>query len=235
MSLATSLVDIANINSSVTRSNFSEADLDKLATLILNAGGLVRPLILERISIDQFKVLKGHFEYYAAVRASERDSSYEMVRAFVVEPSNKETIEEQIRALDGEEALQDLHSASRVENLSIDNLDAIELKVRQDNLESRLDRLILEQGKFGQALEKKVRDLENQIAKPEIPLLEALNTFDAQRLSVRLKNSNLSRKVIEKIVSEREKKGEFLSFSDVTKRVKGFGAVSMLRVVDNCL
>jgi predicted nucleic acid-binding OB-fold protein len=234
MSLATSLVDIANINSSVTRSSFSETTLDKLATLILRAGGLVRPLILERISIDKFEVLEGHFEYYAAVRASERDSSYEMVRAFVVEPSNKETIEEQIRALGGDEPQSSL-SASRPKTLNIDNLDAVELKVRQDNLESRLDGLILEQGKFSQGLEKRIRDLESQIAKPETPLLEAFNTFDARKLSVRLKNSNLTGKIIEKIVIEREKKGEFLSFSDVTKRVKGFGVVSMLKVIDNCL
>jgi len=65
-----SLVDVKDITSNMTRSSFPEADLDRIAQMILDCEGIIRPLVLkltgQRVAVD------GHFEYYAAVRAREK-------------------------------------------------------------------------------------------------------------------------------------------------------------------
>ncbi len=42
------MVDIDSVTSSFPRSQFTETDLDVLAEVILNAGGLIKPLLLKK-------------------------------------------------------------------------------------------------------------------------------------------------------------------------------------------
>ena len=78
-------VDIANISSETPRSNFEESDLEQLADLILQADGLLRPLIIKESGLEKYTVVEGHREYYAAVKAKEKDrQKAEMVNAFVI-------------------------------------------------------------------------------------------------------------------------------------------------------
>jgi len=79
-----SLVDVKDITSNMTRSSFSEADLDRIAQMILDCEGIIRPLVL-KLTGQRVAVVDGHFEYYAAVRAREKDPRKgEMVNAFVI-------------------------------------------------------------------------------------------------------------------------------------------------------
>ncbi|MCZ0904856.1 ParB N-terminal domain-containing protein, partial [Microcoleus sp. HI-ES] len=69
-----SLVAVKRITSAVPRSNFAEPDLEKLARLILESGGLINPIIVRRNGMDAYEIVDGDFEYYAAVRAKEIES-----------------------------------------------------------------------------------------------------------------------------------------------------------------
>lgn len=85
-----SIVEIEGVISTVPRSNFDEADLDILADSILESGGILKPLILKKIGFEKYEVIDGHFEYYAAVRAREKNPNRgEIVNAFII-PAEKE-------------------------------------------------------------------------------------------------------------------------------------------------
>ncbi|MTJ54203.1 hypothetical protein FJR38_16890 [Anabaena sp. UHCC 0253] len=84
------IVEIEGVTSSVPRSNFEEADLDILADAILESGEILKPLILKKIGFEKYEVVDGHFEYYAAVRAREKNRHKgKIVNAFII-PAEKE-------------------------------------------------------------------------------------------------------------------------------------------------
>ncbi len=100
MKLSPSLVAVKKINSTLPSSKFSEDDLNRAAELILKAEGIINPLILRRTSQESYEVLDGHFEYYAAAKAREKDPlKGEMIGAFIIEPENQEVFKEQVKAL----------------------------------------------------------------------------------------------------------------------------------------
>ncbi|WP_237741530.1 ParB N-terminal domain-containing protein [Anabaena sp. PCC 7108] len=83
-------MEIDGVTSNVPRSNFDEADLDTLADSILESGGILKPLVLKKIGFEKYEVIDGHFEYYAAVRAREKNPNRgEIVNAFII-PAEKE-------------------------------------------------------------------------------------------------------------------------------------------------
>ncbi len=78
-------VDIINISSDISISEFDDSEIERLADLILATGGLLRPLLLTQTSVDRYIILQGDLEYYAAVRAKEKDSrKAETVNAFII-------------------------------------------------------------------------------------------------------------------------------------------------------
>ncbi len=80
-----SIVMVDDISSSVPRSTFPAATLDDAAELILEMGGLIRPLILQQDGIDSYIVVDGDLEYWAAVRAEEiNPMEGETINAFVI-------------------------------------------------------------------------------------------------------------------------------------------------------
>lgn len=108
MKLSTSLVAVKKINSKLPRSNFSDVNLSRVSELILKAEGIINPLILRRTSQETYEVLDGHFEYYAATKAREKDPlKGEMIGAFIIEPENEEVLKEQILAFRGRETVTD--------------------------------------------------------------------------------------------------------------------------------
>ncbi|MGL4502639.1 MAG: hypothetical protein ACRCU2_26490, partial [Planktothrix sp.] len=95
-----SLVDVKSINSTVSRSTLSETVLDSLSDLILECEGLLKPVVLKRTGPESYTVVDGHLEYYAAVRAKEKNPRKgEMVNAFVISPKNEEIIIKQTELL----------------------------------------------------------------------------------------------------------------------------------------
>lgn len=97
-----SLVDVKSIISDVPRSNFVEADLDNLADMILETGGIIRPLVVKMTGAESYTVVDGHFEYYAAVRSKEKDPRKgEMVNAFIISPKSEQIVKKQAEAMGG--------------------------------------------------------------------------------------------------------------------------------------
>lgn len=93
-------VDVKEIKSDVPRSDFSEELIEQLADEILECKGILRPLVLKQENLESFVVLDGHLEYYAAVRAREKNPRQaEMVNAFVVSQKEEETVRKQIQTL----------------------------------------------------------------------------------------------------------------------------------------
>ncbi|MEG4422923.1 MULTISPECIES: ParB N-terminal domain-containing protein [unclassified Microcoleus] len=98
--LSPSLVAVKKITSAVPRSNFAEPDLEKLAQLILELGGLINPIIVRRNGMDAYEIVDGDFEYYAAAKAREiHPQKGETIGAFILEPENEGLLLEQVQAL----------------------------------------------------------------------------------------------------------------------------------------
>ncbi|WP_310489793.1 ParB/Srx family N-terminal domain-containing protein, partial [Chamaesiphon sp. VAR_69_metabat_338] len=84
------------------KSNFVESELEQLADLILATDGLLRPLILQEIKPGKYQVIEGHREYYAAVRAKEKNiAKAEMVNAFVIDANHQKSAIAQLALLSG--------------------------------------------------------------------------------------------------------------------------------------
>ena len=98
--LLVSLVLVKKITSTVPRSNFAERDLEKLAQLILELGGLINPIVLRRNGMDAYEIVDGNFEYYAATKAREiNPMKGETIGAFILEPENEGLLLEQVQTL----------------------------------------------------------------------------------------------------------------------------------------
>lgn len=131
MKLSTSLVPVKKINSTVDRSKFSEDELERAAKLILEAEGIINPLILRRTSLESYEVIDGHFEYCAAAKAREKDPRKgEMIGAFIIEPENEEVLKEQVEVLRKQVSVENDTKPS-LENLSQDKLESFNYQVEQ--------------------------------------------------------------------------------------------------------
>jgi len=94
------LIDIKNITSKLPKSNFKVAEIEMLADLILATDGLIRPLILQTAGVEQYTVIEGHLEYYAAARAKEKNLlKAEHVNAFIIPAKLQRSALEQIALL----------------------------------------------------------------------------------------------------------------------------------------
>jgi ParB-like nuclease domain len=90
-------VDVKSISSTVPKSKFKKAEIDRLADAILSADGLLRPLILQQTGVEKYTIIEGHREYYAAVRAKEKDlKKAEMVNAFIIDANLQKSAIEQL-------------------------------------------------------------------------------------------------------------------------------------------
>ncbi len=223
------LVDVKSINSDVPRSQFQEAELDHLADLILEVGGLLKPLSLRQGKGESYTVVEGHREYYAAVRAREKDPRKgEMINAFIL------SIEDESKILNQSEALMPQQKGSTSIKAETSPLD-----LRLTNLDTRLDQAILElksnQKSEIQRLESEIHNLKERIPKPLEPLT-AFNTLDAVALTKMLNRAGIKGKradaISSKVLSERKKK-QFADFQDIVKRINGFSDKSLITVLDS--
>ena len=97
-------VDIADINPSVLEDTFSQTKLDNLANLIIEMGGLIRPVILKKADNkkvgERYDIISGDLEYYASVIANQKSPDIEMINAFVVDEEAKSIALQQIDLCD---------------------------------------------------------------------------------------------------------------------------------------
>jgi hypothetical protein len=118
-----SLVDVRAIQSNVPRSNFSEEQIEQLADMILECEGVLNVISLSQTGINNYIVLAGDLEYYAAVRAKEKNPRQgEMINAVIVQPSNQDTLLKQADFLK--------NCASSVEQTGVTPLEETSLEVQ---------------------------------------------------------------------------------------------------------
>lgn len=223
------LVDVKSIKSNVPRSDFRVDDLDRLAQSILASGGLLAPLLLKQVDLEHYEVLSGDYEYYAAVRAREIDPrAGEMVNAFVVSSQHQEAARDQAALL-----------TKMVDSPqpAINGGSAI-AETRLTNLESRLDEAIRDLKQAHAAdikrLEQAISQVKDQLPQPIAPL-QAFNMLSVPELRQKLAAANIKGKTAESLITaidKERKKSQFMSLSEVVKRIKGLGEKRMLSIVD---
>lgn len=219
-------IDVKEIKSDLPRSNFSEQEIDQLADLILEGSGVLRPLILKQSGIDSFEVLDGHLEYYASVRAREKQPQQgEMVSAFVVSSKEETAIKKQIQLLRRDEFSGISPSKPPRDDEESSNWIS--------SFETRLSEIreVLFQTK--REHEYRFDQIEKHFAeKQQSDLLDMLNTLEKQDLIVQLSRCGLAKVKAEAIYNARDEQ-EFDSYQDVAKRTKGIGASGILSLIDN--
>ena len=189
--LSPSLVAVKKITSTVPRVNFRDRDLEKVAQLILELGGLINPIILRRNGMDAYEIVDGDFEYYAAAKAREINPlKGETIGAFILEPENEELLLEQVQALRKCIITEDLVEIPETgflsENTSSQPADSIKnpvslvespsLEQRLTNIEAQfviqIDELKAEYTREKQALAQSLQEIENRILQQVSLLVE---------------------------------------------------------------
>ena len=216
------MVDVESVTSNVPRSNFQEADLEILADLILESGGILKPLVLKKTGFEQYEVVDGHFEYYSAVRAREKNPSEgDMVSALIISSENEDVALKQIASLKG---IDSPGKPVRPE------LGTTKLEPRLANLELRLEKQFNEfKSEFiqeRQRIDSQFKQLENLIPQKgeQSNPLSLLNSLDKDELSRKLQRSRIrgAEKLAKDIFDARRKKPkqEFEDYRDVMKSIK---------------
>jgi hypothetical protein len=229
-----SLVDVKSITSNEPRSNFSEADLENLADIIIETGGIIRPLILKVTGVENYTVIDGDFEYYAAVRAREKNPRQgEMVNAFVIAPKIEDLVVKQVASL------KEIDSSIKPVT---PQPETTKLEPRLANLELRLEKQFNEfKSEFiqdRQRIENQFKQLEKLISPKgeQSNPLSLLNSLDKDDLSIKLQRARISgaEKLAKAIEDARHKKPkqEFEDYRDVVKSVKGLGDKTILTIID---
>jgi ParB family chromosome partitioning protein len=178
-----SLVAVKRITCTVPRSNFAEPDLDKLARLILDSGGLINPIIVRRTSMDSYEIVDGNFEYYAAARAKEiQPLKGETIGAFILEPENEEILREQLEILRKTAITENIGKNETPKELSItesvgenpvsEPLSSFEQRLIniEARLENQINELKAEQAREKQVLAERIQEVENLFSQ-QLPLL----------------------------------------------------------------
>lgn len=228
------MVDVETVTSNVPRSNFQEADLETLADLILESGGILKPLVLKKTGFEQYEVVDGHFEYYSAVRAREKNfSEGDMISALIISSENEDVALKQIASLKG------IGSSGKPVT---PQPETTKLEPRLTNLELRLEKQFNEfKSEFiqeRQRIDTHFKQLENLIPKKgeQSNPLSLLNSLDKDELSIKLQRARISgaEKLAKAIEDARHKKPkqEFEDYRDVVKSVKNLGDKTILTIID---
>jgi response regulator RpfG family c-di-GMP phosphodiesterase len=126
-----SLVDVRAIQSNVPRSNFSEEQIEQLADMILECEGVLNVISLSQTGINNYIVLAGDLEYYAAVRAKEKNPRQgEMINAVIVQPSNQDTALKQADFF--KKGVEVIDETSLISRLEKQMREFMELQIREN-------------------------------------------------------------------------------------------------------
>lgn len=226
-------VDITDINPSVPRETFSETELENLANLIIEMGGLIRPAILKKADnkkVDErYNLISGDLEYYASVIANQKVPDIEMINAFVVDKEAENIALQQIQLLSPSPGL--ITTSEKIDN---------PLELRMSNLEKRLETQLQA---IREEYQKEIKRLEEKIiispppsaspppSPPSKSILELLNSCDANQL----KKAGIPPASVNDFLKKRSEK-PFDSVEDIRKRrVTGIGQVRLAKLVDYLL
>ena len=214
-------VDITDINPSVARETFSETELENLANLIIEMGGLIRPAILKKADnkkVDErYNIISGDLEYYASVIANKKVPDIEMINAFVVDKEAENIALQQMQLLSAAPAI--ITTPEEIYN---------SLELRMSNLEKLLE---TELQAIREEYQKEIKRLEEKIIPPPPPsyksILELLNPCD---------DNQLKKEGINKTVTGNfQKEKPFVSLDDIIDRVDKMGAATLIKLMDYLL
>ncbi|MBG1240832.1 hypothetical protein [Nostoc sp. NZL] len=229
MKLSTSLVAIKKITSTVARSSFIDDQLEQAANLILEAAGVINPIIIRRSGIDSFEVVDGHFEYHAATRAREIDPrKAEMIGVFIIESENEETLKKQVE-------LFRQSKADFSEKVALESKDIEQFLI---NLESRFEKItkqLFEQATTNAKLENEVKDIKKQMA-DKTELIEVFKTFSPVEIASKLRNAGFNQKKasqIAEIVENERNDQQFKSLNDIVERIKIPHGKKMIKAISS--
>lgn len=219
-------VDITDINPSLPRETFSETELENLANLIIEMGGIIRPAILKKADnkkVDErYDIISGDLEYYASVIANQKVPDIEMINAFVVDKEAESIALQQMKLLSSSPGL-----ITRPEK--IDN----PLELRMSNLEKRLETQLQA---IREEYQKEIKRLEEKIiisppSPPSKSILELLNTCDANQLN----KARIPPASVNDFLKKRSEK-PFDSLEDILNRpVSGVKEKRLIKLVDYLL
>ena len=164
--------------------------------------------------------MSGHLEYYAAVRAKEKNpQKAEMVNALVIESEEEKT------AIQQAQLLEQLYSTTKPDSTnSITPLDTL-----ASNLEDLFNR---ELNAMSQKLDTNLQRIADQLPKQTKPI-DVFNQLRDVDLTRRLISVGVKGKNLEKIVEQIVKKRPFNSLSEVVKQVNGLSEKKMVEIVDS--
>jgi ParB-like nuclease domain len=191
-------VDVKSIKSDLPKSNFVESELEQLADLILEADGLLRPLILQELKAGKYQVIEGHREYYAAVIAKEKNiAKAEMVNAFVIDASHHKSAISQLSLLSG----SPLVGATNVTDSS-PQLDRLLPKIESaisEQLQPILDQLAKHMAILDRlTLERSIQPATSKIIEPTIDRVES-QSIATPTLTTQPETTTIIEPVIERI------------------------------------
>lgn len=222
-------VDITDINPSVPRETFSETELENLANLIIEMGGLIRPAILKKADnkkVDErYNIISGDLEYYASIIANQKVPDIEMINAFVVDKEAENIALQQIQLLSPSPGL--ITTPEKTDN---------PLELRVSNLEKRLETQLQA---IREEYQKEIKRLEEKIiisppshpSPPSKSILELLNTCDANQLN----KARIPPASVNDFLKKRSEK-PFDSLEDILNRpVSGVKEKRLIKLVDYLL
>ena len=249
------LVDIKDIISTKPISSFQTSEVEKLADAILATEGLIRPLLLQNTGIEQYTVIEGDLEYYAAARAKEKNLALaEHVNAFIIPTKLKASAIEQISLL-SEDRSSEIPALTPF-SMSLDNLIPALSSVISTQIQPILEQLA-EHKKILESLEKSSIEppvitppavtppiitpliIEPPVIEPPklINPLDLINTLSEKDIILRMELSGISKtviKLIPDIVAKRNTKIEqkFTSWDTIKKEVKGLGTAKINEIIE---
>ena len=219
-------VDITAINPSLPRETFSETELENLANLIIEMGGIIRPAILKKADnkkVDErYNIISGDLEYYASVIANQKVPDIEMINAFVVDKEAESIALQQIQLLSPSPGL--ITKPEKIDN---------PLELRMSNLEKRLETQLQA---IREEYQKEIKRLEEKIiisppSPPSKSILELLNSCDANQL----KKVGIPPASVNDFLKKRSEK-TFDSLEDVLNRpVSGVKEKRLIKLIDYLL
>jgi len=232
-------VEVKSIKAAEPRANFSEAQLEQLAELILKGEGVLRPVIVKQVDYENYTLIDGTLAYYAAVRAREKDSRRgEMVNAFIIKPKEDEALaRQQIEALN-------TAGSANSENGNHKPEPTITTAGDQRRPTEWITSFELRLGDTRNEVATKTRDLEYRLSQLEktidtrakhSDLLELINSLQEAELLARLRFYGADSAKAKAIVQARASKpnGQFTSYADLIDSTKNLAAKGLLKLLDN--
>lgn len=224
-------VDITSISSNVPESSYTEDSINGLAEDIIHLGTLVTPILLVEESIDSYKVVDRHLEFYASLKAYEQNpEEFDTVNAFILdELVNTDIVKQHI---------EHRNSQKKVDTKNTVNVPVATTEHPQDlSISALKDMFLTELSQHKRQLERIEQSLSNkgssttESVSQTLQLIDFINTSTTTDLEERLRTYKVKKNVIASILRMREQ-NHFINYEDFISRTKGLGDRGVIAMLD---